>query len=182
MTNTASDVLIVGAGPTGLTPACTPAQRGVRVRIVDAASAPARGSRGKGLQPRTLELFDDLGIIDSAPPGLIGPQGARRVFDLLRGPHTTLLGFGTHWQSVIENCLEQFKGSLQAYVIVPQSAGGTPGHYTDAEGHARAAYGESALFVVRPDNYIGMAAIEPVAAPIVDYLSRHIAPFSHLNS
>jgi hypothetical protein len=42
--------------------------------------------------------------------------------------------------------------------------------------------GESALFVVRPDNYIGMAALEPVAAPIIDCLSRHIATAPRLNS
>jgi len=60
MTNAESDVLVVGAGPTGLTLACALAQRGIRVRIVDAGNGPATGSRGKGLQPRTLELFDDL--------------------------------------------------------------------------------------------------------------------------
>jgi 2-polyprenyl-6-methoxyphenol hydroxylase-like FAD-dependent oxidoreductase len=59
-----ADVLIVGAGPTGLTLACTLARSGVRVRIIDAALTPPTGSRGKGLQPRSLELFYDLGIAD----------------------------------------------------------------------------------------------------------------------
>lgn len=54
MRNAISDVLVVGAGPTGLTLAGTLALRGVRVRVVEAASEPAAGSRGKGLQPRTL--------------------------------------------------------------------------------------------------------------------------------
>jgi 2-polyprenyl-6-methoxyphenol hydroxylase-like FAD-dependent oxidoreductase len=57
------EVLIVGAGPTGLTLACDLARRGVRVAIVEQATEPAIGSRGKGLQPRTLEVFDDLGVI-----------------------------------------------------------------------------------------------------------------------
>lgn len=39
----ASEVLIVGAGPTGLTLACALAQRGGQVRIVDAASSPPTG-------------------------------------------------------------------------------------------------------------------------------------------
>jgi 2-polyprenyl-6-methoxyphenol hydroxylase-like FAD-dependent oxidoreductase len=56
-------VLIAGAGPTGLTLACELARRGVPFRLVEAASGPQRGSRGKGLQPRTLEAFDDLGIV-----------------------------------------------------------------------------------------------------------------------
>jgi 2-polyprenyl-6-methoxyphenol hydroxylase-like FAD-dependent oxidoreductase len=55
-------VLVVGAGPTGLTMACDLARRGVRVRIVDGAQNPFTGSRGKGLQPRSLEVLDNLGL------------------------------------------------------------------------------------------------------------------------
>lgn len=57
-------VLIVGAGPTGLVLACELARRGVSFRLIDAAAGPQPGSRGKGVQPRTLELFGDLGIIE----------------------------------------------------------------------------------------------------------------------
>ncbi len=57
-------VLIVGAGPTGLTLACELARRGVSFRLVEAISGPQPGSRGKGIQPRTLEVFEDLGIVD----------------------------------------------------------------------------------------------------------------------
>src|SRR5881392_4213021 len=56
-------VLIVGAGPTGLTLACELARRGVAFRLVEAAPGPQPGSRGKGVQPRTLEVFDDLGVV-----------------------------------------------------------------------------------------------------------------------
>ncbi len=58
------DVVVVGAGPTGLTAAIELARRGVRVRILDAADGPHRGSRGKGMQPRTLELLDAMGVAD----------------------------------------------------------------------------------------------------------------------
>jgi 2-polyprenyl-6-methoxyphenol hydroxylase-like FAD-dependent oxidoreductase len=61
-----TEVLIVGAGPTGLTLACDLLRRGVDVRIVDRAPRFRRRSRGKGVQPRTLEVFDDLGIADAA--------------------------------------------------------------------------------------------------------------------
>ncbi len=57
-------MLIVGAGPTGLTLACELARRDVAFRLVEAAPGPQPGSRGKGLQPRTLEVFDDLGIVE----------------------------------------------------------------------------------------------------------------------
>ena len=57
-------VLVAGAGPTGLTLACELLRRGVSCRIIDKASAPATTSRALGLQPRTLELFDRMGVID----------------------------------------------------------------------------------------------------------------------
>jgi 2-polyprenyl-6-methoxyphenol hydroxylase-like FAD-dependent oxidoreductase len=58
--------LIAGAGPAGLVLACDLARRGIGFRIVEANPAPPdrrSGSRGKGIQPRTLEVYDDLGII-----------------------------------------------------------------------------------------------------------------------
>ncbi|MBB5915896.1 2-polyprenyl-6-methoxyphenol hydroxylase-like FAD-dependent oxidoreductase [Nocardia transvalensis] len=58
-------VLIAGAGPTGLTLAIDLARRGVEVRIVDRAAEFFAGSRGDGIQPRTLEVFDDLGVLDA---------------------------------------------------------------------------------------------------------------------
>ncbi|MFF3764738.1 FAD-dependent monooxygenase [Streptomyces sp. NPDC001922] len=57
--------LIAGAGPTGLTLGCDLARRGIRARIVERSAELFPGSRGTGLQPRTLEVFDDLGIIDA---------------------------------------------------------------------------------------------------------------------
>jgi 2-polyprenyl-6-methoxyphenol hydroxylase-like FAD-dependent oxidoreductase len=58
------DVLICGAGASGLTLAIELARRGVAFRLVEKAPRPFAGSRGKGIQPRTLEIFEDLGVLD----------------------------------------------------------------------------------------------------------------------
>jgi 2-polyprenyl-6-methoxyphenol hydroxylase-like FAD-dependent oxidoreductase len=59
-------VLVVGAGPTGLMVANELARHGVTPRIIDRADAPATTSRALVIQPRTLEIFDDIGVIDEA--------------------------------------------------------------------------------------------------------------------
>src|SRR5258708_19072367 len=61
-----TDVLLVGAGPTGLMLANQLARRGVRIRIIDRHAGPARESRALGVQARTLEIYSHLGIADRA--------------------------------------------------------------------------------------------------------------------
>ncbi|GAA0900788.1 FAD-dependent monooxygenase [Pseudonocardia zijingensis] len=70
-------VLVAGAGPTGLVLGIEMARRGVPVRVVDRAAAPAAGSRGDGLQPRTLEVFDDLGVLDAVLAAGVAPSHVR---------------------------------------------------------------------------------------------------------
>lgn len=62
--NNAVDILICGAGAAGLTLAIDLARRSVSFRLIEKMDDPFRGSRGKGIQPRTLEVFEDLGIVD----------------------------------------------------------------------------------------------------------------------
>lgn len=87
-----ADVLVVGAGPTGLALACDLARRGVHALVVERADGLFPGSRGKGIQPRTMEVFDDLGVLDAIhthggpyPVGMIWQDGKRqgehRMFD-----------------------------------------------------------------------------------------------------
>jgi 2-polyprenyl-6-methoxyphenol hydroxylase-like FAD-dependent oxidoreductase len=59
-----TQILICGAGPTGLTLACDLARRKIPFRIIDKSPVYFIGSKGKGLQPRSLEVFDDFGIVD----------------------------------------------------------------------------------------------------------------------
>ena len=60
-----ADVLIAGAGPTGLVLALWLTRRGVRVRIIDKAPEPGTTSRALAVQVRTLELYRQLGIADA---------------------------------------------------------------------------------------------------------------------
>ncbi|QBD80697.1 FAD-binding protein [Ktedonosporobacter rubrisoli] len=68
------DVLIVGAGPAGLTLACELARRGKTISIIDKLPEPPIGSRARGLSPRSQEIFEDLGVLAElstyAEPGL----------------------------------------------------------------------------------------------------------------
>ena len=75
-----TQVVIAGAGPTGLTLAIELARRGIDVRIVDKAERFAVGSRGDGLQPRTLEVFEDLGVLDEVFAAGIGTP-LMRIYD-----------------------------------------------------------------------------------------------------
>jgi 2-polyprenyl-6-methoxyphenol hydroxylase-like FAD-dependent oxidoreductase len=62
----ALDVLVVGAGPTGLMLANQLVRHGVRPLIVDRHAGPVRETRALGVQARTLEIYQRLGIVDQA--------------------------------------------------------------------------------------------------------------------
>jgi 2-polyprenyl-6-methoxyphenol hydroxylase-like FAD-dependent oxidoreductase len=59
------DVLIVGAGPTGLVLALFLARQGIRVRIVDKTAGPGTTSRALAVQARTLEFYAQIGLADT---------------------------------------------------------------------------------------------------------------------
>jgi 2-polyprenyl-6-methoxyphenol hydroxylase-like FAD-dependent oxidoreductase len=61
-----TDVLIVGAGPTGLMLANQLARRGVRALIVDRHSGPAQQSRAMAVQARTMEIYSKMGLMEQA--------------------------------------------------------------------------------------------------------------------
>ncbi|MFI5546258.1 FAD-dependent monooxygenase [Streptomyces sp. NPDC051815] len=70
--HTTTDVLVAGAGPIGLTAAAELRRRGVSCRIVDKLPAPLPYAKAVGIQPRTLEIWDRMGMIrpvlDAAVP------------------------------------------------------------------------------------------------------------------
>ena len=60
------DVLVVGAGPTGLTLAAELARHGASCRIVELLEHPSDTSKALGVHARTLEAMDDMGLVDRA--------------------------------------------------------------------------------------------------------------------
>src|SRR5580700_8345903 len=63
-----TEVLIFGAGPTGLVLALWLTRLGVRVRIVDKTAEPGTTSRAVAVQARTLELYAQIGLADAVVP------------------------------------------------------------------------------------------------------------------
>ncbi|MFI0539481.1 FAD-dependent oxidoreductase [Streptomyces sp. WSLK1-3] len=63
------DVLVVGAGPSGTAVAIDLVRRGLDVRVVDRSPHAFDGSRAKGIQPRSLEVLEDLGALDEVLAG-----------------------------------------------------------------------------------------------------------------
>jgi 2-polyprenyl-6-methoxyphenol hydroxylase-like FAD-dependent oxidoreductase len=105
---TQTDVLIVGAGPTGVALALSLAQLGVDYVIIDSLSSSADGTRAASMQPRTLEYLRRLGLTEAMiDDGLKGRGFAvadfdrellRLSYDTIDSPYPFLLLIG-QWQT-----------------------------------------------------------------------------------
>lgn len=60
-----TDVLIAGAGPIGLTAAIELNRRGIGCRILDPLTEPPQYAKAVGVQPRTLEVFEGMGVVNA---------------------------------------------------------------------------------------------------------------------
>lgn len=152
-----TEVLIVGAGPCGLALACDLARRGVRALLVEQAPALFPGSRGKGIQPRTREVLDDLGVGDvvrthggPAPVGMVWQDGRRQgEHDMFRrAAPTEAEPYGEPWmmpqwrtQEILLARLRELGGDVAfstALTGLDQDTEGVTAHLTT--GPVRASY------------------------------------------
>ncbi|WP_055468987.1 FAD-dependent monooxygenase [Streptomyces ardesiacus] len=112
-----TDVIVVGAGPTGLTLAGELRLGGARVTVVERLAEPTGQSRGLGFTARAMEAFDQRGLLpcfgspEISPVGHFG--GVRFDYTVLPGAHFGARGIP---QSRTEAVLEEWAVELGAVV------------------------------------------------------------------
>ncbi|MEV8533646.1 FAD-dependent monooxygenase [Streptomyces sp. NPDC051211] len=110
-----TDVLVAGAGPVGLTAAVELRRRGVHCRLVDRLPARLMYAKAVGIQPRTLEIWDRMGLVraalDAAVPmrgQLVYVNGTERARIDLALPPEVPYRFAALPQYETERILEEF--------------------------------------------------------------------------
>jgi hypothetical protein len=87
-----------------------------------------------------------------------------RLFDIFRGPHFTLLGFGRCNAAIISEVQQRYGDAVRTYAVV------------DTDGHAHRAYDiqkdapDGTCVLVRPDGYIGLITDGASAKGLLEYL------------
>ncbi|WP_042421679.1 FAD-dependent monooxygenase [Streptacidiphilus anmyonensis] len=84
------DVLVVGAGPVGLTAAAELRRHGVDCRIVDRLAVPVPYAKAIGVQPRTLEVWDAMGLVRGVLDEAVPHLGQLVFIDGKPGPRVEL--------------------------------------------------------------------------------------------
>ena len=95
------DALIVGAGPTGLTMACELSRYGLPCRIIDQAEAPSGIPKAVAVQPRTLEVFDIMGLDEEFVANGHQVRGFNLYADGQRLAHVAMDGMPTRYSYML---------------------------------------------------------------------------------
>jgi 2-polyprenyl-6-methoxyphenol hydroxylase-like FAD-dependent oxidoreductase len=121
-----TQVLIIGAGPTGLMAACQLAMRKISMRIIEQESGPTEQSRALAIQARSLEIFEQMGIIEEFlaqghPAKAVnllvdGKPQARLDMRNISGSQTKYPYLLMHEQSKTEKVLMKFLETLGVHV------------------------------------------------------------------
>ncbi len=90
-----TQVLIVGAGPTGLVLALWLARLGIRIRIIDKAAEPGTTSRALAVQARTLEFYSQVGLADAVVASGLNLAALNLWVQGRKAAHVAFSGMGT---------------------------------------------------------------------------------------
>src|SRR5918998_4340216 len=163
-----NNVLVIGAGPSGLFAASELARHGVDVRLVEREVRPHHEARATAIQPGTLEILESVGLL---PPFLETAEHVHRV--RVYGPDMTELG-GLDFEGV--DCRCEFQCSLPQYETQRileahlASLGGTiergvTATKVETEGDdllVELAHADGSVETVRPDIVIGAGGAHSV--------------------
>ncbi|MFE9877839.1 FAD-dependent monooxygenase [Streptomyces sp. NPDC005784] len=112
-----TDVVVAGAGPVGLTAAAELRRRGVRCRVVDRLPARLPYAKAVGIQPRTLEIWDHMGLARTALEAAVPMYGQLAYVNGVEQPRIDLVlppevpyGFAALPQYETERILDGFLG------------------------------------------------------------------------
>lgn len=142
-----TDVLVVGAGPTGLTLAAALLRRGIGATVVDKMAAGANTSRAAAVNARTLEVLEGLDVSRRmVKAGLIAPrftirQGGRVLmpvdFDQLPSAHRyTLMLSQADTERLLLERLHELGGDVarpKALSRITQDADGVTATFDDGD-------------------------------------------------
>jgi 2-polyprenyl-6-methoxyphenol hydroxylase-like FAD-dependent oxidoreductase len=99
MSTSNPDVLVVGAGPTGLTTACELTRHGLSVRVVEELEAPVVWSKAAVVHARTMEVFDDMGVVQGILERSKAVHGANVYAEGKRVAHLAFAGVDSPYPS-----------------------------------------------------------------------------------
>ena len=142
-----TDVLVIGAGPTGLTLAASLAARGVRAVVVDKLAEGDNTSRAAAVNARTLEVLDGLDVARRmVKAGLIAPrftmrEGRRILIPVdfselpTKHPYTLMLSQADTERLLLERLRELGGDVIRPKVLshATQDAGGVTATFADGE-------------------------------------------------
>lgn len=146
---TSVDVLIVGAGPVGLLLATELSRDGVDVLLIDRMTERSFFCKALGVTPRTLEIFEDLGIAQDAIDSGVWLQGVSSFTEGVPGASMdvpTGLPFGSlslaqfDTERLLEACLHRCGGSVsygQTLIAFSEQADGIQAQVQGPDGQTQ---------------------------------------------